>query len=113
MIKAKKIVIDENGLLSVQREHHSKPHMCVCPFRPGHHYCGEWCPHFSDVRKEKKYDGTGTAFYLNLECGDFVEFKSPEFIRMNGSEESKHDDHHAAKKTESFKNRLQRAEDVP
>jgi hypothetical protein len=83
MINAKKIVIDVNGLLSIQRKHDAKPHPVVCPFRQGHHYCGEWCPHFPDVTSGEKYETGEPEFNLDLECGDFTAITAPEFVRMN------------------------------
>ena len=85
MIDAKKIVIDVNGLLSIQRKHDTTPRPVVCPFRHGHHYCGEWCPHFPDVTSGEKYETGEPEFNLDLECGDFTAITAPEFVRMNGS----------------------------
>ena len=86
MIDAKKIVIDVNGLLSIQRKHDTTPRPVVCPFRHRHHY-----PHFPDVTSGEKYETGEPEFNLDLECGDFTAITAPEFVRMNGPEESKPD----------------------
>lgn len=71
MIDAKKIVIDVNGLLSIQRKHDTTPRPVVCPYRPGHHYCENWCPHFGDGDDE---------YVIELTCGFGSRIAAPEAL---------------------------------
>ena len=86
MIQAEKIIIDVNGLLSIQRHEYAKPQAQVCPFRPGHHFCGEWCPHFGSVRSTPVTDpDTGEPmnehYTLELTCGEDVWIESHLFFQ--------------------------------
>ena len=116
MIQAEKIIIDVNGLLSIQRHEYAKPQAQVCPFRPGHHFCGEWCPHFGSVRSTPVTDpDTGEPmnehYTLELTCGEDVWIESHLFFQ---------DTDHLAElrgvmepQQGSFKNRLHREGDEP
>lgn len=84
MISAEKIIIDVNGILSVQREEYLKPQALVCPFRPGHHYCGEWCPHFGNVEHGTSQMPGGPIIHhysIELSCGENGFIEAPEFVR--------------------------------
>ena len=83
MIHAKKIVINQDGHLCIQREQDTNVHPVVCPFRPGHHYCGTWCPHLGDIEQTLAVLPDGKRQYsLGLSCGVgcvfFSEDVSPE-----------------------------------
>ena len=85
MFSAEKIFIDVNGLLSVQRESGMKPQTLVCPFRPEHHYCGEWCPHFGTVQHSTAQmpgEELVHCYSIELTCGgNFAAIEAPEFKR--------------------------------
>lgn len=84
MINAKKICIDQNGYLLLQRRHDTSPRAVVCPFRSGHHHCGDWCPHFGQVQHglTSLLDPAQKYFTLDLSCGFgcriFADEASPE-----------------------------------
>jgi len=85
---AKKIIIDVNGLLLVQREYDEKPHSLICPFRAGHHHCGQWCPHFGEPRRPYvlpfvKEEGEEEKFFdLELSCGSSAIIRAEEVVRQ-------------------------------
>ena len=83
MTFAEKIFIDVNGLLSLQRYEQFKPQAQVCPFRPGHHYCGEWCPHFGTPQKTyyRRNDGKNIeCTVIELSCGHSSAILAPVFV---------------------------------
>lgn len=81
MIEAKKIVVDANGFLRVQRKNDPFPKPMYCPHGACHHnaHCGEHCVFFGDIRKVLMDDMTfddpfkkKEVFVLSIECGDFA-----------------------------------------
>ena len=78
MIHAKKIVINQDGHLCIQREQDTNVHPVVCPYRPGHHYCGSWCPHFGDIERPIPSTAEEDEFCLTLTCGFGSRVYAPE-----------------------------------
>ena len=95
MFSAEKIFIDVNGILSVQREPGMKPKTLVCPFRPGYHYCGEWCPHFGTVQhatEQMPGEKLIHNYFIELTCaGNYAAIEAPEFKRDTDHLEELHD----------------------
>lgn len=77
MIHAKKIIINQDWHLCIQRHHDTNVHPIVCPYRPGHHYCGNWCPHFGDIERTLP-EQNGKEYVLTLTCGFGARVSAPE-----------------------------------
>ena len=78
MIHAKKIVINQDGHLCIQRQQDTNVHPVVCPYRPGHHYCGNWCPHFGDVESHVPDIDGSDEYVIELTCGFHSRIAAPE-----------------------------------
>ena len=78
MIHAKKILINQDGHLCIQRQQDTNVHPVVCPYRPGHHYCGVWCPHFGDIQADVPLFDGAKVYTLTLTCGYGTHIFAPE-----------------------------------
>lgn len=81
MINADRIFIDASGALKIQREDETISHSLYCPFHRNNHSCGNWCPHFGNIRRNSY-----GIYRLELSCGgdeayiDAKEFGPPDHL---------------------------------